>query len=281
MRSRRLILGVGFLGILAVAGVLLREHTSVEAVVRRETQLRDAIIAHPVESWLVGFGVYFLASLVPLTGGKSAVFGWLFGFLPAVVMIDGALTLAAMVTFLTSRHLIRDAVEARFAVHVERLNHHLERDGPFYLLFLRMAHAPYTFINYVSGALRVPTRTFAWTTLLGLLPGTMVFAFAGSRLPTLRELADQGPMRLLDPWLIAALVLTGLLPVLIRFIVRGCKALHSGTEALRGNHEDGQTVDAVNASQSGPGNEARLAACRDASEATATQEAAHEKSRLP
>ncbi len=225
MRNRRLLLGLGVIGVLAVVAVLLREHMSIEALIQRETQLREAIVAHPVESWLIGFGGYFLASLVPLTGGKSAVFGWLFGFLPAVVMIDGALTLAAVLTFLTSRYLLRDAVESRFAVHVERINHHLERDGSFYLLFLRMAHAPYTFINYVSGALRVPTRTFVWTTSFGLLPGTMVFAFAGSRLPTLRELADQGPMRLLDPWLIAALVLTGLLPLLIRGLLRWLKII--------------------------------------------------------
>lgn len=223
MGSRRLLLGVSFIGVLAVVTIVLREHTSLDALVQRETQLRDAIAAHPIQSWLIGFGVYFLASLVPLTGGKSMVFGWLFGLIPAVLMIDGALTLAALVTFLTSRYLIREAVESRFAVHVARLNHHIERDGSFYLLFLRMAHAPYTFINYVSGALRVPTRTFWWTTQLGLLPGTIVFAFAGTRLPTLRELAEHGAARLLDPWLVVALILTGLLPVLIRWVLRWFK----------------------------------------------------------
>lgn len=270
MRNRRLLLGAGFIGVLAVVAILLREHASVEALVQRETQLRDAIAAHPINSWLIGFGVYFLASLVPFTGGKSAVFGWLFGFLPALLMIDGALTLAAIVTFLSCRYLVRDAVEARFAVHVERLNHHLERDGPFYLLFLRMAHAPYTFINYVSGALRVPTRTFAWTTLLGLLPGTAVFAFAGSRLPTLRELADQGPMRLLDPWLIVALVLTGLLPVLIRFVIRKCKA-------LRGDGEDDLDVDNAGDTPPATGKENRLPERHD----TNAVSAAHDESRLP
>ena len=88
MRNRRLLLGAGFIGVLAVVAVLLREHTSIEALVQRETQLRDAIAAHPIRSWLIGFGVYFVASLVPFTGGKSAVFGWLFGFLPAVVMME-------------------------------------------------------------------------------------------------------------------------------------------------------------------------------------------------
>ena len=273
MRYRRLLLGAGFIGVLAVVAVLLREHTSVEALVERETQLRDAIAAHPIRSWLIGFTVYFLASLVPFTGGKSAVFGGLFGFLPALVMIDGALTLAAIVTFLSCRYLVRDAVEGRFAVHVERLNHHLERDGPFYLLFLRMAHAPYTFINYVSGALRVPTRTFAWTTLLGLLPGTAVFAFAGSRLPTLRELAEQGPMRLLDPWLIAALVLTGLLPVLIRFVIRKCKA-------LRGDGRDDLAVDGSDCSPP-VSNADRQPPQRDTQVVTMASGHAHDESRVP
>jgi uncharacterized membrane protein YdjX (TVP38/TMEM64 family) len=136
-----------------------------------------------------------------------------------MLMIDGALTLAALATFMVSR----DLIEARFASHVARLNQHLERDGPFYLLVLRMAHAPYTFMNYVSGALRVPSHTFWWTTQVGLLPGTVVFVFAGTRLPTLQELADQGTIRLLDPWLIFGLVLTEVLPFLIRWLL---KALH-------------------------------------------------------
>ena len=38
--------------------------------------------------------------------------------------------------------------------------------------------------------------------------------------PTLKELAEEGPLRLLDPWLIAGLVLTAILPILIRQIAR-------------------------------------------------------------
>ncbi|MBI1310033.1 TVP38/TMEM64 family protein [bacterium] len=235
MGNRRLLLGLSFAGSVFIAAALLREYSSLEVLVQRETQLREAIATHPVESWLIGFAVYYLAALVPLTGGKSMVFGWLFGLIPAVLMIDGALTLAALTTFLISRYLIREAVESRFAIHVQRLNGHVDKDGSFYLLFLRMAHAPYTFINYVSGALRIPTRTFWWTTQLGLLPGTIVFVFAGTRLPTLREIAEQGAMRLLDPGLIAALVLTGLLPVLIRGLQRWFKASMADSSVDSGN----------------------------------------------
>lgn len=217
---RRVLIGLIFVGVLALLAVFLREHTSLEVLIRHETTLRTSIQQNPIQSWLIGFGVYFTTSLIPGTGGKSMIFGWLFGLWSAVLMVDAALTLAALATFLISRFLIRDAIESRFAGHVERLNRHLESDGPFYLLQLRMAHAPFTFINYVSGALRIPTGTFWWTTQLGILPGTTVFVFAGSQLPTLRELSEQGPIQLLDPWLIGGLLLTAVLPMLIRKLTR-------------------------------------------------------------
>lgn len=217
---RRVLIGLMFVGVLAAIALLLPGHASLEVLVRRETRLRESIANNPFQSWMIGFGVYFLASLIPGTGGKSMIFGWLFGLWSAVLMVDGALTLAALVTFFISRYLIRDVVESRFTVHVERLNRHLARDGPFYLLQLRMAHAPFTFINYVSGTLRVPAVTFWWTTQLGLLPGTIVFVFAGTRLPTLQQLAEQGAIRLLDPWLIAGLALTAILPVIVRWLSR-------------------------------------------------------------
>lgn len=217
---RRVLIGLLFVGVLAAVAVLLREHASLEVLVRHETRLRGAIAANLFQSWLIGLGVYFLASLIPGTGGKSMIFGWLFGLWSAVLMIDVALTLAALVTFLISRYLIRDVVESRFAAQVQRLNGHLARDGPFYLLQLRMAHAPFTFINYVSGALRVSVTTFWWTTHIGLLPGTIVFVFAGTRLPTLQELSEQGPIGLLDPWLIAGLLMTAVLPMILRWTLR-------------------------------------------------------------
>lgn len=217
---RRVIIGLAFVTALAAVTVLLREHTSLDVLIRHEGRLRDLIARHTLTAWLVGLGIYYLTSLVPGTGGKSIVFGWLFGLWPALVMIDVALTLAALTGFLVSRYLIRDFVESRFAMQVYRLNDHLHRDGTFYLLFLRMVHVPFTFMNYVCGALQVPPRTFWWTTQIGLIPGTFVFVFAGTRLPTLKELAEEGPLRLLDPWLIAGLLLTAVLPILIRQTVR-------------------------------------------------------------
>ena len=86
-----------------------------------------------------------------------------------------------------------------------------------YLLTLRFAHAPFSLLNYTAGAATdVSLRTFWWTTQLGLLPGNLVFVYAGTRLPTLDELMFSGPLSLLDGPLVAALCGTVFLPWLAR-----------------------------------------------------------------
>ena len=63
---------------------------------RHEQALRGLIAAHPFRAWCVGWAVYFLAALVPGTRGKAIGFGWLFGFWPALLLVNFALTAAAI-----------------------------------------------------------------------------------------------------------------------------------------------------------------------------------------
>src|SRR5690606_21537352 len=131
---------------------------------------------------------------------------------------------------------LRDAIRSRYDSFLERVDDNLLKRPALYVLMLRMAHAPYTVVNYTLGATRIGVSTFLWTTALGLLPGTMVFVFAGMRLPTLAELVDEGVWGLLDPWLIGALALSAVLVPLVHLIAGWWKqrlstADHSGREA--------------------------------------------------
>jgi uncharacterized membrane protein YdjX (TVP38/TMEM64 family) len=217
---KRRVLFVSLVALVVALGYFLQPHVTVEGMIRHEQSLRQWIRSDPVSAWFIGLGVYFLVSLVPGTSGKSVICGWLFGFWQGVLMVDVALTAAALIMFWASRYVLRDAVQQRFNAFLVRLRSHLDREGMFYLLLLRMAHAPFTVVNYVSGVLPISTRTFWWTTQAGLIPGTMVFVFAGTRLPTLRTLQAEGAMRLLDPLLLAALVATAVLPVIARWVLR-------------------------------------------------------------
>ncbi len=218
---QRILASLAVVIVITTLGVIARRHTSLHAIVDQEMYLRDLVQSYPLRSWLIGLVVYVGLSLIPGTSGKSVVFGWLYGFWPAVLMVDLALTIAALATFFVSRFLFREAIEARFGVHLTRFKKKLETSAGFYLLMLRLAHAPFSFVNYGSGATNiVPAKTFWWTTQLGMLPGTMVFVFAGTRIPALSIIAERGVLTLLDVSLIAALVATFIMPVFIRWIAR-------------------------------------------------------------
>lgn len=203
----------------ATLAIFMQKHASLEWLVTQETQLREYVNRHPWQSWFAGFLIYTCLSLVPGTAGKSVIYGWLFGFWLAVLLVDIALTAAAMAAFAVSRFLLRESVESRFGVHLTHLRKQLQPNVGFYLLMLRLLHTPFTFLNYASGAsIVVPTRTFWWTTQLGLLPGTMIFVFAGTRIPSLSIIAESGITALLDGPLIVMLAATVLVPLTGKWI---------------------------------------------------------------
>ncbi|MDG1896910.1 MAG: VTT domain-containing protein [Fuerstiella sp.] len=206
---------------LMILAVVALRYTSLDWFVRNDRWLRNAIHTHPVRSALIAFAVYLLTSLIPGLAGKSIVLGWLFGLVVGVLIVNTAQVAAALVTFLLCRYYLKSAVEARFGLHLRPIQEHMKRDGAMYMLTLRLAHMPFSLLNYASGAgTDISLRKFWWTTQLGLLPGNVVFVYAGTRLPTLQELVATGPLSLLDGPMILALCGTAMLPWSIRRILR-------------------------------------------------------------
>lgn len=217
--TKRLLAMIAVILAIGALGLLARQFGSLENVVENEIQLRNFVQQHPWQGWVLGLLAYTVLSLVPGTAGKSVVCGWLFGFWPAVLMVDVGLTIAAMVGFLAARFFIRDAVRARWKVQFRKFNARLEKDRTFFMLMTRLAHVPYSLVNYCAGATTVPLSTFCWTTSLGILPGTMIFVFVGTRIPTLQTLAEKGAWELFDPLLFGILAATVVFPVLIRLSI--------------------------------------------------------------
>jgi uncharacterized membrane protein YdjX (TVP38/TMEM64 family) len=212
--------------VFAIVGVLLaglawyvNHYISLEDLAQQESRIRAYITANPWRSFVIGFGIYAGLALVPGTGGKAIVYGWLFGFWQAVIIVTVGLTLGGMAIFTLSRYLFQESIERRYTDFVSLMNRHLEKEGAYYLLALRMAHVPYSIVNPVSGASRVGSWTFCWTTALGLLPANAIWSYVGVRLPSLRELASSGPGSLIDPPLIATLVVCAALPHLVRWLI--------------------------------------------------------------
>ena len=217
-RLKRLVFAITAV-LLAVLAWYVNSYVSLEELVYQEERIRSLIALDPLRSFLVGFGIYTALSLVPGTGGKAIVYGWLFGFWQAVTIVTVGLALTGMVIFFLSRYLFQASIERRYTSFVSLMNKHIAKEGAFYLLTLRMAHAPFSVVNPVSGASRVRTWTFFWTTVVGLLPANAIWVYVGIRLPSLRDLVNSGAGTFIDLPLIGALVACAMLPPLIRWLV--------------------------------------------------------------
>ena len=208
----------------AVAGYLrFGDALSLAAIAEQEAALRDYQQAHP---WLVygaAFLVYVAVTGLSLPGAAvlTLVFGWYFDFLRAVVLVSFASTAGASLAFLLSRYVFRDAVQSRFGGRLRAFNDALARDGALYLFTLRLVPAvPFFVINLVMGLTPLRVGTFWWVSQVGMLPGTAVYVYAGSAVPDLQVLSERGLGGIVSPQVLAAFVLLGVFPLLVRTIMR-------------------------------------------------------------
>jgi uncharacterized membrane protein YdjX (TVP38/TMEM64 family) len=120
------------------------------------------------------------------------------------------------VAFLTSRYLLRGAVQARFGKQLATINRAWELEGAYYLFTLRLVPiVPFFIVNLVMGLTPVRARTFWWVSQVGMLPGTCVYVYAGSRIQ-IDKLADHGLAGILDWQLFLAFTLLGLFPITVK-----------------------------------------------------------------
>jgi uncharacterized membrane protein YdjX (TVP38/TMEM64 family) len=164
------------------------------------------------------FAVYVAVTAfsLPVASVVSLVGGALFGRWLGTAVVSVASTLGAVLAFLGSRHVLRDWVERRFGERLMPLRRGIERDGAYYLFTLRLAPIfPFFLINLGMGLTRMSVWTYALVSMVGMLPGTFLYVYAGEALASLESLKD-----LVSPNVVAALALLGLAPLLIRIAVR-------------------------------------------------------------
>lgn len=192
---------------------------------KHESGLREYRADNPVLVFALAFGIYVLVSGMSLPGGAtvlSLAYAWFFGFWPALLLVSFASTTGATFAFLLSRYLFRDTIQQRFGNRLLAVNNSLEDEGAFYLFSLRLIPVfPFWIINLVMGLTPIRTWTYWWVSQVGMLPGTAVYLFAGSRVPSLEKLATEGPGNL---WpVLSAFALLGAFPLIAKWGLRRWK----------------------------------------------------------
>jgi uncharacterized membrane protein YdjX (TVP38/TMEM64 family) len=183
----------------------------------------DLLQAHVQEHLLTALLLFLLlyvavtALSLPVAAALSLAAGALFGRWLGTGVVSLAATLGATLAFLSSRYLFRAWVERRFGDGLARLDRGVERDGAYYLLTLRLVPLfPFFLVNLGMGLTRMRAWTFAWVSLVGMLPGTFLYVNAGTELGRLAS-----PRDVLSPGLLVSLALLGVVPLALRLLLRG------------------------------------------------------------
>ncbi|MFM7736926.1 MAG: TVP38/TMEM64 family protein [Alphaproteobacteria bacterium] len=184
----------------------------------RRGDLEEAFRTRPLRVVAGFFAAYVAVSLLALPGAAvlTMAAGAVFGLVRGTVLVSFASTLGATIAFLASRYLFRDAVARRFGDRLRTVDEGIARDGAAYLFTLRLVPVfPFFLVNPLVGLTSLPARTFAWVSQLGMLPGTVVYVNAGTRLADVRSLDG-----ILSPGLLLAFALLGVFPLAAKWIAR-------------------------------------------------------------
>lgn len=158
---------------------------------------------------------------IPVATILSLALGHFLGFWPAVVVVSFGSTIGATSAMLLGRYLFREAVMRRLGDRGARILGAFRDHGAFYLFTLRMMpQAPFFLVNLVMSISPIRAVTFFWVSQVGMLPGTCLYVFAGSRLPTLETVIDGPVDDILNGPLIIGLVLLGCFPLAVRLCWR-------------------------------------------------------------
>lgn len=147
--------------------------------------------------------------------------GFLFGTAAASVYTVAGATAGAVAVFLAARSALGGLLRERAGPWVAKLESGFRENAFSYLLFLRLVPLfPFWLVNLVPAVLGVPLGVYTAATLLGIVPGVVVYASVGSGLGAVLDAGgtpDLGVLLSADVVLpLAGLALLALLPVAVK-----------------------------------------------------------------
>ncbi|MFO0810587.1 MAG: TVP38/TMEM64 family protein [Gemmataceae bacterium] len=149
---------------------------------------------------------------IPVGWVLTVAGGMLFGLLWGSVLASFAAAAGATLALMACRYIFRDFARRHLERWIAVFDRGLARDGALYVILLRLTPlVPYFAINAGFGLTRLPVRTFWWATQLGMLPVTLLYLYAGTRLG---EIAS--PREVLSLPIVAAFAMLGVLPLVVR-----------------------------------------------------------------
>ena len=193
----------GALGViiaLLVAGYLagLHEYFSLSNLIKHREAMVIFVSENIVLAALAYMALYVLVVAVSFPGASALtitsglVFG---GILGGILTVVGA-TLGAAIIFLIARSSLGDVLEKKAGPFIQKMITGFQKDQFQYLLTLRLTPIfPFWVVNIVPALLKMRLFPYVAATFLGIIPGTIAFAYIGAGLDSViaaQEAANPG-----------------------------------------------------------------------------------------
>jgi uncharacterized membrane protein YdjX (TVP38/TMEM64 family) len=218
-KSNKILFLIFLIGILTVVySTGLYKELSLENIQDNLDLIRRFYYESPVLMVSYFFTVYVLITTLSIPGAivLTLLSGAIFGVLPGTLLVSLASCLGATLAFLMSRYLFRESMTMKFNYRFQKMNRAFTEKGNFYLFTLRLIPvSPFVVVNILMGLTTIRLRTYIWITFLGMIPGTLVYVYAGRRMAEIESPAD-----ILTWPVILLLTLMSFLPYIIKKISR-------------------------------------------------------------
>lgn len=185
----------------------LGQYLSLESLKSNKDKL-DLYYQDHAWSMVLGFIGFYIATVALSLPGATILTlagGAIFGSIKGTMVVNVGATLGATLAFLAARFILRDWVDKKFGEKLQPLNEGFSKNAVSYILHLRLIPIyPFFLVNLLSGLTHIPLRTYFFGTMFGTLPGTFVYANAGSNLASIESLKD-----IASPGVLGAFALLG------------------------------------------------------------------------
>jgi len=223
--KRFLLLTIILVGMAVIYFTGAYKYLSFETLKANHKLLKTFIAHHPVFVPFLFIFSYIIFTALSVPGGifLSLLGGYLFSQPLSTIYVVFSATCGATLIFLAARTALGDSLRNKAGPFFKKMESGFQKNAASYLLFLRFVPLfPFWVVNLAPAFFGVSLRTFVWTTVVGIAPGSLIFTLAGGGLEKIFE--SEQPFSIAAIFNIKlkiALILLGclvLIPILIKRI---------------------------------------------------------------
>jgi uncharacterized membrane protein YdjX (TVP38/TMEM64 family) len=134
---------------------------------------------------------------IPVAAALTITSGYLYSFVIGALYVNVGATIGAALAFLFARYIAGEPLQQKYKRKLNKFNKELDKNGANYLFTIRLIFVfPFFVVNLLAGLTKVKLRTFIWTTSLGILPSSLIYAFAGEQIGKIHSVREifSGPV---------------------------------------------------------------------------------------